>query len=81
LHHSFLTKNLTILINIISIIKIKDKTSLAGHAVFALEHGGALGAIIVTTSSVNRASLIGNVVVVHPFEGVVGLTTMTAIIS
>lgn len=81
LHHSFLTRDLAVLINVIGVVRVRDEASLAGHAVLALEHGGALGAIIVTTSSVDGASFIGNVVVVHPFEGVVGLTTMAAIIS
>jgi hypothetical protein len=69
------------LVNIVSVVGIRDEATLSRHAVLALEHGAALGAIIVSTSSVDRASFIGNVVVVHPLEGVVSLTTMAAIIS
>jgi len=81
LHHSFLARDLTVLVNIVSVVGVRDEASLAGHAVLTLEHGGALGAVIVTTSSVDGAGLVGNVVAMHPLEGVVGLTTMAAIIS
>jgi hypothetical protein len=69
------------LVDLVSVVLIRDKASLSGHAVLALEHGAAFNTVIVTTSSIDGAGFIGNVVVVHPLEGVVSLTTVAAIIT
>jgi hypothetical protein len=81
LHHGFLTRDLAELGNLVSVVLIGNEASLSGHAVLALEHGAALNTVIVSTSSVDGASFVGNVVVVHPLEGVVSLTTVAAIIT
>jgi hypothetical protein len=47
-------------------------------AVLAHHDGGAFNTVIVTSSSVNRASLIGNVGVVHEFESRQGIASVAS---
>jgi hypothetical protein len=81
LHHSLLSRDFAILVNLVSVVGVGYEAALSGHAVLTLEHGAALGAIIVSTSSVDRAGFVGNIVVVHPLESVISFTTMATIIS
>lgn len=81
LHHGLLTRDLSVLVYLVSVVLIRNEASLTGHAILALKHGAALNTIIVSTSSVDRASFVGNVVVMHPLEGIVSLTTVAAIIT
>lgn len=53
LHHSLLTRDLSVLVDLVSVVLVRNEASLTGHAVLALEHGAALNTIIVTTSSVD----------------------------
>lgn len=81
LHHGLLTRDLSVLVNLVSVVLIRDEASLTGHAVLALEHGAALNTIIVTTSSIDGTSFVCNVIVMHPLEGIISLTTVATIIT
>jgi len=81
LHHGFLAADLTILLGIVDLVVVLVPATLGWGAVFALDLLGALSAIIVSTSSVDGASLIGDLVLVHPLEGVISLTTVATIIT
>jgi len=81
LHHGLLTGDFTVLISVIDLVVILIEASLRWVAVLAHDLLGALGTVVVTSGSVDGASLISNLVVVHPLEGVVGLTTVAAIVS
>lgn len=52
-----------------------------GHAVFALDHGGAADSVVAAVGLVGGAGLVGDVVVVDPFIGVFGITSSTALIG
>jgi hypothetical protein len=53
---------------------------LTWHAVFTSELLGALFTVIVTSGSVDSASLVSDFVGVHPLESVVSFTTVATII-
>jgi hypothetical protein len=76
-----LTADLTILIGVVDLVVVLVPAALGWGAVLALDLLGAFGAIIVSTSSVDRASFIRGLIGVHPFESVVSLTTMATIIT
>jgi hypothetical protein len=80
LHHVFFTLDFTELVNSIDKVLIWDEASLTWVTVTADFHGRALHSVVVTTSSVNRAGSVGNFVLGHPCEGVVGLTTVASLI-
>mmetsp|Transcript_14441 Transcript_14441/g.22391 ORF Transcript_14441/g.22391 Transcript_14441/m.22391 type:complete len:297 (-) Transcript_14441:30-920(-) len=81
LHHLVLTSDLTVLLGSVDLVLVGgEAVLLARGAVLAHDDGGALLTVIVASGSVDGASLIGDVVAVHPLEGVVGLATVAAII-
>mmetsp|Transcript_48609 Transcript_48609/g.66033 ORF Transcript_48609/g.66033 Transcript_48609/m.66033 type:complete len:266 (-) Transcript_48609:18-815(-) len=80
LHHVLLTRQVTVLVGLVDIVVLGNVTSLTRVAVSAALHGGADLAVVVTSGSVDRASLISNLVLRHPLEGFVVRTTMATII-
>ena len=80
LHHVFFARNSAEFVDTIDVVGIGDEAGLSGRAVSAHIHGRALLAIVVTTSSVDRAGLVGDFVEVHPLESVVSFTTVAAIV-
>jgi len=79
LHHVLLSLNITVLVGAVSLVLVGDEASLTGVAVSAVFHGGAFLSIIVTTSLVDRASSILNLVLGHPLEGGEVVSTVTSI--
>jgi len=65
----------------VDLVVVLVPASLGWGAVLTHNLLRAFGTIIVTSGSVNRASLISDLVGVHPLEGVVSLTTVTAIVT
>ena len=78
--HVVLTSDSTEFINSVDHVLIGDKAGLTGVAVAADIHGGADFAVIVATGTVDRASLVGDLVLRHPFKGVQGIATMATVI-
>jgi hypothetical protein len=76
LHHVFLTYDLTELIDLVHVVGVRDVASLTRGAVTADVHGGTHLAIVKALSAVDRAGLVSHFIVVHPFVGVVCLTTV-----
>ena len=64
----------------IDVILVWDETSFSRDAVSADVHWRAYLAVVKTATSVDRASLISDFIEVHPFEGVISLTSVTAIV-
>jgi hypothetical protein len=80
LHHVLFTGNFTEFIDTIDKVLVGDDTGLTGAAVTANVHGRALLTVVKTASTVDGASLISDLVVGHPLEGVVSLTTVATLI-
>lgn len=80
LHHGLLALDFTKLVNAIDEVLVGNEAVLVRVAVFADVDWGALNTVIVTTGLVNRASFIGDVVVVHELEGREGETTMATVV-
>ena len=81
LHHGSLTRDMAVLIGVVDLVVVLVKASLGWVAVLAHDLLGAFGTVVVTSGSVDGASLISDLIAVHPFEGVVSLTTMATIIT
>jgi hypothetical protein len=80
LHHSFFSRDVSILISVVDVIFIGGEAGLSRHAVLALDDFRALSTVIVSSGSVDGASLISDLVGVHPLEGIVGLSSVASII-
>ena len=81
LHHLLLAGNLTVLIDTIDLIGVWNKAWFTWHAVLTNGHSRARLTIVVTSSSVNGAGLISDLVRVHPLEGIISFATVATIIS
>jgi len=71
---------LSILVNTVNWVGVWNEACFTWAAVSANFHGGAILSVVVSTGLVNGASLISDFVFVHPFEGVVGISSVAAII-
>ena len=80
LHHVVLTVDKVVFIDTVDAVLVRNKASFSWVAVTAYLHCTALLAIVVATRPVNRASLISDLVVSHPLEGIQMPSTVTAII-
>ena len=80
LYHRGLTLNFTVLLNVICEILVGDEAGLSWVTVTAHGHSRALNSVVVTTSAVDRARLIRDLVHRHPDEGVQGIATMATVI-
>jgi len=69
---------MTEFIDTIYVVLVWNNTSFTWNTVSADVHGRANLAVVETSASINRASLISNLVVGHPFKSVVCFTTMTS---
>ena len=80
LHHVLLAGDLAEFVDTVDQVLVGDEASLTWVTVTANVHGrawlGNLSLLLVTESTVDGASLIGDFVVGHPLESVVGLTTV-----
>jgi hypothetical protein len=76
LHHGFFTIDTIVFINTVFKVLIGDDASLTRRAVSAHFHGRAFTTVIVTSSEVDRASLISDVVLVDPIVSKDWKTTM-----
>jgi len=79
LHHVLLSLNITVLIGVVSLVSIGDEAGFSGVAVSAVLHGGALLSVVVTSSLVDRASSVGDLVLGHPLEGGEVVSTVASI--
>lgn len=79
--HGILTRNGSILIDTVLQVLVGDKAGLTRVAVAADSHGRAFLTIVVATSHVDGAGLIGDRVLVHPLVGVVCITAVAALVS
>ena len=80
LHHVLFAIDMTEFINAIDHVLVWHEAGLTWVAVAANVHGRADLAVVQTLSAVDGASLIGDFVISHVFEGVVSLTTVAAIV-
>jgi hypothetical protein len=72
---------MAILIRVVDLVVILSEASSAWAAVVAGQLLGAFLAIIVASSSVDGTGLVGDFVLGHPLESVVGLTSVAAVVS
>jgi hypothetical protein len=68
------------LINVVNLVFIRDKAWLKWITVSAKGDWGALNSVVVSSSLIDRASFIGDFVVVHPLESTKWLSSMATII-
>jgi len=80
IHHVQLTFDVTILTDAVGVVLCRNIACLPRFTISTHLHRAATLAVIPTTSLVNRASLISNVVLMDPLVSVVSITTMTAIV-
>lgn len=69
LHHVVFPRDEVVFINAEHSVLIWNEAGLTGVAVAAHVHRAANLSVVVASSSVNRASLIGDFILRHPFEG------------
>lgn len=69
LHHVLLTLDGSELVDSVLVVGVRDEARLVGVAVSALLNGGALDSVVVASSSVKRAGLVSNVVLLDIVEG------------
>mmetsp|Transcript_12625 Transcript_12625/g.21241 ORF Transcript_12625/g.21241 Transcript_12625/m.21241 type:complete len:592 (+) Transcript_12625:45-1820(+) len=81
LHHGLLALDGSVLLDAVHEVLVGHEAGLVGHAVLAHGHGGALLAVVVATGSVDGAGLVGDLVLVHPLEGVVCLSSVAAVVA
>jgi hypothetical protein len=81
LHHGLLSRDLAVLLGSIDQVFVWDEARLVWHAVLADSHGRASLSVIVTSGSVDGASLISDLVLGHPLESVVCLSSVATIIT
>ena len=79
--HSLLADALSILFDLVDSVLVWDVARLARVAVAAAPvHGGADFTVVVSSGSVDGASLVSDLVLSHPLEGVEGVSTVAAAI-
>jgi hypothetical protein len=66
---------------VVNFVVVLIPASISWGAVLAHDLLRALGTIVMASSSIDRASFISYLVVVHPLESVVSLSTMATIIT
>ena len=76
LHHVLLADDFIEFVNTVDHVLVGDEAGLTGVAVAANVHGRADLTVVEATGAVDGASLISHLVVGHPLEGIVGLTTV-----
>jgi len=76
-----LSLDVSVLIGVVVLVVVLGPASLAWAAVVALELLRALLTVVVASGSVDGASLISDLVLGHPLEGVVSITTVASIIT
>jgi hypothetical protein len=82
LHHGFFSGNMSDLFGMINFIVILGPASFVSWCtVVANELLRAFDTVIVTSGSVNGTCFICDLVIIHPFESIVGFSTMASIIS
>jgi hypothetical protein len=81
LDHVLLAGDLPILVHTVDVVLVRDEAWLVRVAVLADVDRGAFLAIVVTSGSVDGASLISDVLLVDECEGVEGSTSVATIIS
>ena len=80
LHHVFFASDMVILVNLVDQVLVWNKTSLTWTAVSADVHSGADSAVVMTASLIDRAGLIGDLVLGHPLEGVESVAAVAAVV-
>ena len=70
LHHIFFSNHHVVFVNTKDSVLIRDEASLTWVAVSAQRHRAAYLSIVMTASFIDRACLVGNLVLSHPLEGV-----------
>jgi len=67
--------------NLVDIVSIWDETGLLRIAVLANVNGSAFDSIVVTSSLIDRAGLICDLISVHEVKGTKGVSSMASIIK
>jgi hypothetical protein len=81
LHHGFLSWHFTVFIYVVYIVLIRYEAVLVRFTVSAHGDVGAFHSVVVASGSVDGAGLIGDVILVHPLEGIKGIPSMATIVS
>jgi len=80
LHHVVLAADQSVLIDSVDAVLVRDEAGLSRVAITAYLHWIASLAVVQTTSLVDRAGFICDLIVSHPFEGIQMPAAVTAII-
>jgi len=80
LHHVVLSIDKVIFVDAVHSVLIRDEAGLTRVAVAAHVHSAANLTIVMTSGSVDGASLICNLVLSHPLEGVQVPATVAAVV-
>ena len=75
--HGFFSADRTELVHFVDIVLGRYEAIFMRMAVFALDNGRAFKTIVMSSGSVDRASLISHIVLMHVFIGRDSFTTMT----
>ena len=78
-HHGSFSLDESELIDSVDFGAFLGPAAPVGHAVLALDHGRAFHSVVVAEGLIRRAGLVGDVVVVDPFVGVLGVTAGAAV--
>jgi len=81
LNHCIFSMNVSILINGVCVIFIRNEAWFMRVAVFACIDGRAYFAVVVSSGSVDGASFISNILLVDEFEGIECSSSVATIIS
>jgi hypothetical protein len=81
LHHVLLSRDLAKLVNVIDSVLVRDEAwATARLAVLTNVDRSTLDSIVMTSSLVNRASLVSDIALMHVLISTKGFTTMATII-
>jgi hypothetical protein len=78
--NSRFASDVAVLLNVVFVVLLGDDASFTGSAVSAVRHSRATNTVVPASTLVDGASLIGDVVVEHPFVGVGCITTVAAVV-
>jgi len=75
-----LTRDVAVLLDVVLVVLLGDDASSSRSAVSAVRHGRATNTVVPASTLVDRASLVSDVVVEHPFVGVTSIATVATVI-
>jgi len=81
LHHGFFSFDMAIFIRLIDFVIISNEASFSRRTVLADSHVRTFLSVVMSSSSVDGTSLIGNFVFGHPFKSIKSFSSVTSVVS